>query len=156
MIYIPPSRGYRYLIIIKNNFSGQVEIRVLKTIIAENIAYFFQKNIIYRHGIFTRLVVNGGPKNKGLIKDLVIRYSIDRVVISVYYLQANSMVEQGYGTIIAALLKLTQGGGSNQVKHLPVVLWADKTTYRASTGITPYEIEYANRAVLPIELKVSI
>jgi hypothetical protein len=34
------------------------------------------------------------------------------------------------------------------------MLWADRTTYRTSTGITPYEIKYLDRAVLPIELEV--
>jgi hypothetical protein len=33
------------------------------------------------------------------------------------------------------------------------MLWPDRTTHRASTGLTPYEIEHLDRAVLPIELE---
>jgi hypothetical protein len=35
------------------------------------------------------------------------------------------------------------------------VLWADRTTVRSSTGLTPYEVEFVDRPILPIELKVS-
>jgi hypothetical protein len=55
---------------------------------------------------------------------------------------------------VAGLSKITSGGGTDWIRHLPAMLWADRTTHRTSTGMTPYEIEYLDRAVLPIELEV--
>jgi hypothetical protein len=66
------------------------------------------------------------------------------------------MIERGYAPIVAGLSKITSGGGTNWVRYLPAILWADRTTYRTSTGMTPYKIEYLNRAVLLIKLEVPI
>jgi hypothetical protein len=101
-------------------------------------------------------VVNGGPKNKALVVDLVKRYGIHRLVVSAYHPQANGMVERGHKHIMDALGKITNRGFTGWIKHLPAVLWADRITVRVSTGLTPYEFEYANRLMLPIKLRYPI
>ena len=40
------------------------------------------------------------------------------------------------------------------MRNLPAVLWADRSTVRTSTGLTPYYICCGNEPVLPIELEV--
>ena len=101
-------------------------------------------------------MVNGGPKNKALIADLVKRYGIHRPIVSVYHPQANGMVERGHKPIVDALGKIINGGFTGWIKHLPAVLWADRITVRVSTGLTLYEFEYINRLILPIELRYPI
>ena len=63
--------------------------------------------MICRHGIFRKLIVDGGPENKKLVEALVKRYSIRHVVVSAYHPQANSMVERGYGLVIDALSNMS-------------------------------------------------
>ena len=75
-----------------------------------------------------------------------------RVVTSPYHPAANGRVEQGHQPIVARLTKMTDGGKSNWVQNLHAVLWADRTTLRASTGQTPYRLCYGSDAVLPVEL----
>ena len=45
-------------------------------------------------------------------------------------------------------------GKEKWIQNLHTVLWADRTTVRASTGMTPYEVEYGQRPLLPIELEI--
>ena len=82
------------------------------------------------------------------------RYGINRVVVSAYHPQANGMIERGHRPIADSLSKLCHGPPRRGwVSLLSVVLWADRTTIRASTGMTPYEFQYGSKPVLPIELR---
>ena len=48
----------------------------------------------------------------------------------------------------------TKKGEDGWVTHLPSVLFADRTTIRVSTGMTPFRMIYGYEAILPIELDV--
>ena len=58
--------------------------------------------------------------------------------VSAYYAQANGLVEWGHKTVIDALAKMSNKADSNWVKNLSAVLWADHTTTRSFTSLTPY------------------
>jgi hypothetical protein len=62
------------------------------------------------------------------------------------------MVERGHQPIVDGLAKMTDGGRYNWVRNLHAILWADRTTVKRTTGMSPYRIKYGNDAVLPIEL----
>lgn len=150
---LPRCQGKQYLVVARSDLSGWVEARALAINDSKSVAAFLYEDLICRHGVFQRLVVDGGPENKALVTDLAKKYGIHRLVVSAYHPQANGMVERGHKPIVDALGKMTNGGFTGWIKHLPAVLWADRTTVRASTGLTPYEFEYANRPMLPIELR---
>jgi len=50
--------------------------------------------------------------------------------------------------------KLTEDG-KKWVRHLQAVVFADRTTVRRSTGLTPFELVFGIPPALPIELQVS-
>ena len=39
-------------------------------------------------------------------------------------------------------------------EKLPFTLWAYLTSFRTSTGVTPYSLVYAMEAVLPVEIEM--
>ena len=49
------------------------------------VTQFLFKDIIYRHGIFRKCVIDRGLENKSLLEVLIDRYSIKRVVTSTYH-----------------------------------------------------------------------
>lgn len=153
IVHMPKNKGKKYLVMARSDLSGWVEGRALASASSTLVAQFLYEDIICRHGIFQKLVVDGGPENKGLTKDLAEKYGIRRVVVSAYHPEANGLVERGHAPVVNALSKMT-GGLTHWVEHLHTVLWADRTTVRRSTGMTPYEVEYAARPVLPIDLDV--
>jgi hypothetical protein len=87
-----------------------VEIRVLRAAISKVIIKFLWEDIVYRYGIFGRLVVNESSENKDLIVQFVTDYSIKRVVISPYNVKANGMIERDHKPVINVLAKITKGG----------------------------------------------
>ena len=64
------------------------------------------------------------------------------------------MIERGYKPIINTLSKMSDGGSTNGIQNLPTVLWAEQSTMRTSTGLTPYYISCGNEPVFPIELEI--
>ena len=87
-----------------------MEIRVLRAAIFKVIVKFLWEDIICRHGIFGRLVINENPENKDLIMQFVTNYDIKRVVISPYNIKINGIIEKGHKSVINILAKIIKGG----------------------------------------------
>ena len=136
------------------DLSGWVEAKPLRTLSFWAVTDFLWEDVICRHGCFGKLIIDGGSENKEAVAELARRYKVKRVVVSAYHPQANEMIERGHKPIVDALSKMSDGGSTNWVRNLPVVLWADQSTVRTSTGLTPYYICCGSKPVLPIELKV--
>ena len=82
---MPNSRGKYFLVEARSNFSGWVEARGIAKNNSAEVSRFLWEDVICRHGIFRRLVVDGGPENKDLTAKLMVKYNIKRVVISSYH-----------------------------------------------------------------------
>jgi hypothetical protein len=87
-----------------------METRALRAATFKIITKFLWKDIICKHGIFGRLVINKDSKNKDLIIQFVTDYGIKRVVISPYNAKANEMIKRGHKPVIDILAKMTKGG----------------------------------------------
>ena len=145
---------FKYLIVARDDLSGWVEAKALVRGTSEAVAKFLWEDVVCRHGCFGKMVIDGGPENKDLVKAFAERYGIKRVQISAYHPQANGMVERGHKPIVDALAKMTSGGEGNWVDYLHAVLWADRCTVRQSTGYSPFFLICGRDPVLPIELDI--
>lgn len=152
IIYMPPRAGKKFLVVARCDLSGWVEGRPLASATAANVAKFIWEDVVCRHGLFGKLMVDGGPENKGLVKAFTKKYGIKRVVISAYNSKANGMIERGHRSLKAALAKMTDGGEGSWLDNLHAVLLADRCTVKSTTGFTPFYILYGREAVLPIEI----
>jgi hypothetical protein len=56
--------------------------------------------------MFNRLIIDGGLENKVNVKGLAKKFRIKWVIISVYYLLANGIVEHSYCSIKNVLSKI--------------------------------------------------
>ncbi|KAB5515051.1 hypothetical protein GE09DRAFT_906509, partial [Coniochaeta sp. 2T2.1] len=86
-----------------------VETQGLAKASSKAIYKFLIRDIFYRYGIPGIVVVNGGSENKGIVVDLYKRFGVHRVVISVYNARANSIVENGYLSLLSILAKSSGG-----------------------------------------------
>jgi hypothetical protein len=82
------------------------------------------------------------------------KYNIKRVQISIYYLQANGIIEKDHKLLINALSKIINREFRNWIDNLLAVLWTDRSTVRRSTGYIPFYLLYGKEPILPIKLKV--
>lgn len=114
-MYISPYKGFKFLIVARYDLSGWVEAKLLRTFSSWTIAFFLWEDILYCHGCFRKLVIDGGLENKDIIAELSIKYRIERVVVSAYHPQANEMIERNYKPIVNALSKMLARGSTNWV-----------------------------------------
>ena len=154
VVKMSPARGKQYLVLARENLSGWVEGRALSNATSETVSKFIWEDIICRHGCFGKLICDGGPENKAHVKYLAEKYGIQRIVVSAYNAPANGLSERGHQPIIDGLSKLAGSGHGDWVSNLHLVMWADRTTARVSTGETPYRLLYGYECVLPIETRI--
>ena len=79
------SRGKKYLVAARSDASGWVEARAISDNNSKLVSQFIYEDVICRHGMFAKAVYDRGPENKKLTADLMQRYDLPRVVISMYY-----------------------------------------------------------------------
>ena len=154
ILHMPPIKGKKFLVVARCDLSGWVEARALTAATSTLVTKFLWEDVVCRHGVFGKLMVDSGAENKGLVKTFTEKYGIKRVVISAYNSKANGMIERGHRPIKAALAKLTNRGKGSWLESLHAVLLADRYTTKATTGLTPFYIIYSQEAVLPIELSI--
>lgn len=138
----------------REDLSGWVEGCALRDNDSKSIATFMFKDVICRHGMPLRVVSDGGPENRGVAHELFMRYGIKHTWTSAYHPQGNGMVERGHQPVVNALAKHTHDTGRNWVDSLPAMLWADRTTVKSTTGMTPTRVIYGSEHILPVEIHV--
>jgi hypothetical protein len=152
VVHMPSAEGYNHLVLAREDISGWVEGRSLRSTKSRSVARFLYEDVICRHGVCRYLVNDGGPENRLWTEILMETYGIQNVRISAYHPQANGMVERGHQPVVDALSKLESNTLRPWPRRLHGVLWADRTTVRAATGMTPAAVMYGQDHTLPVEL----
>ena len=71
-----------------------------------------------------------------------------------YHTQANGQVESTNKVLESIITKTVHLRRRDWAERLPEALWAYKTTWRNTTGHSPYELVYGKEVLLPIEFQV--
>jgi hypothetical protein len=151
VVYMPNGRnGKKYLVVARDLLTGYVEAKALSTNDSATVVKFLEEYVLSRWGVPYLMSVDGGPENRGLVKDLAVQFGIHRVVSSAYNSKAQGFIERGHQPIVGALKKLT----GNWVDNLHLALWADRITVKRSTGESPVYLISGKEHVLPIELSI--
>ena len=88
------------------------------------------------------------------MKALTEHYGIKHYKYSPYHPQANGQVESTNKVLEAILTKTVQLHHKDWVDRLPEALWAYRTTWRNTTGHTPYQLVYGKQVLFTIEFQV--
>ena len=83
------------------------------------------------------------------------KYGVKHRVTSPYHPQANGKVESTNNTLENILTKTVAYHHRDWAQKLPEALWAYRTTWRNTTGISPFELVYGNSPLFLIEFEIS-
>ena len=75
-------------------------------------------------------------------------------MVTPYYPEAQGMVERGHKEIKEALTKMCGEDGGKWKECLPLVTFADRISTKRTTGYSPFELQYGQPAILPIDLEL--
>jgi hypothetical protein len=95
-------------------------------------------------------MVDKGTENKAVVTQLTERYGIQKIEISAYHPQANS-VERGHQVIKDSLSKLANARIGNWLRNLHICLWADRITVRTTIRISPFPFNYGYEPIMLIK-----
>ena len=117
------------------------------------VASFIKSHIIYRYGVPHELISDRGVHFRAKVDTLLQKYGIRHHRSSAYRLQTNGAIEAANKNIKRILRNMVETSGDWSEKLL-FALWAYRTSFRTSTGATPYSLVYGMKVVLPVEIKM--
>ena len=148
-----PSSGHEYILVAIDYFTKWVEAASYAKLTAAKVAKFIISHIICRYEVPHELISNRGVDFRGEVDTLVQEYGIQHHRSFAYRPQINGVVEVANKNIKRILRKMVETSRDWSEK-LPFALWAYHTSFRTSTGATPYSLVYGMEAVLPVEIEM--
>ncbi|CAL2224572.1 unnamed protein product [Prunus armeniaca] len=151
---MPQGKGQvKYAVVAVDYFTKWVEVEALAIITAARMEDVIWTHICCRFGIpYAIITDNGRQFDSELFRQFYIRLKINMFFASPAHPQSNGQVE-AINKIIKKLLKrqLDNAKGAWPEKLLEA-LWAIRTSYRTSTGETPFSLAFGSEAVVPMEI----
>jgi transposase InsO family protein len=151
----PMSRKKNYILVCTDYVTKWVEAKSLFRATEKSVVEFIYEDIFTRFGVPHEIVTDQGTQfTSKLMKELMEKYGIKHCKSSPYHPQANGQVESTNKVLETILTKTVQLHHRDWDDRLPEALWAYRTTWRNTTGHTPYELVYGKQVLLPIEFQV--
>ncbi|KAI5324765.1 hypothetical protein L3X38_033838 [Prunus dulcis] len=151
---MPQGKGQVKYAVVAVDYTKWVEAEPLATITAAKIEDFVWTHICCRFGIpYAIITDNGRQFDSELFRQFCTRLKINLFFASPAHPQSNGQVE-AINKIVKKLLKrqLDKAKGAWPEK-LPEALWAIRTSYRTSTGETPFSLAFGSEAVIVYQQK---
>ncbi|WJZ94854.1 hypothetical protein VitviT2T_013679 [Vitis vinifera] len=147
------SSGHEFILVAIDYFTKWVEAASYARLTSSGVASFIRSHIICRYGVPHELISDRGVHFRAEVDTLVQRYSIRHHRLSAYRPQTNGAVEAANKNIKRILRRMVETSRDWSEK-LPFALWAYRTSFRTSTGATPYSLVYGMEAMLPVEIEM--
>jgi len=153
----PPSNQKVYILVCTDYMTKWVEAKTLIRANEESVLAFLFEEIFVRFGVPRKLVTDGRPPfNSHCFKATLQKYHIHHRMTTPYHPQANGQVESTNKVIEAILTKIVKENRKDWSQRLLEALWAYRTTWRNTTGFSPYELVYGKSVVFPVEFEIKI
>ncbi|KAG8240135.1 hypothetical protein J437_LFUL007314 [Ladona fulva] len=148
--------GYIGICMVTDYFSKWMEAKPIRHKTAEEVAIFLYE-LICRYGCI-RVQINDQEREfcNEVSRTLHGLTGTHQRITSAYHPQANGLVERSNRTIQRAMLKVLQEEQTDWVTVLDGVLFAFRTTRHRSTGVTPYELMFARKPILPVQCIINV
>nr|CAN81302.1 hypothetical protein VITISV_024592 [Vitis vinifera] len=147
------SSGHEFILVAIDYFTKWVEAASYARLTSAGVVSFIRSHIICLYGVPHELISDRGVHFRAEVDTLVQRYGIRHHRSSAYRPQMNGAVEAANKNIKRILRKMVETSRDWSEK-LPFALWAYRTSFRTSTGATPYSLVYGMEVVLPVEIEM--
>ncbi|KAL3693085.1 hypothetical protein R1sor_006736 [Riccia sorocarpa] len=156
----PPSRGtrHRYILVATDYVTKWAEAASFQHARAATTVQILHHNIISRFGVpMTIITDNGSHFVNEAVAELAQSYGIEHqrsTPGTPYHPQTNGQVERTNGILVTVLKKTISVNPTDWDKKLIGALWAYRTTFKVTTGQTPFQLVYGQETILPVEFLI--
>jgi hypothetical protein len=151
----PPSKQNRYILVCTDYVTKWVEAIALTSATENSVVQFLFKDIFTRFGVPREIVTDQGSQfTSRMVEKLMEEYKIKHRTSTPYHPQANGQVESTNKVLESIITKTVHLHRRDWAERLPEALWAYRTTWRNTTGHSPYELVYGKEVLFPIEFQI--
>ena len=152
---INPSSNLRtYILVATEYVTKWVEAESLPRATEDSVIQFLF-HLFVCYGLPRELITDGGPQFVGnKLAATLNNYHVQHKITTPYHPQANGQVENSNKIIESILTKTIASHRRDWAARLPEALWAYRTTWRSTTGYSPYQLVFGKQPIFPIEFEI--
>eukprot|EP00253_Pinus_taeda_P014993 PITA_14993 len=150
----PSSNQRTYILVATDYVTKWVEAESLLKA-TEDYVIQFLFHLFVRYGLLRELITDGGPQFVGnKLATTLNNYHVQHKITTTYHPQENGQVESSNKVIESILTKTIASHRRDWAARLPEALWAYRTTWRSTTGYSPYQLVFGKQPIFPIEFEI--
>eukprot|EP00253_Pinus_taeda_P004653 PITA_04653 len=152
----PSSNQRTYILVATDYVTKWVEAEALPRAIEDSIIQFLF-HLFVHYGLLREIITDGGPQFAGnKLAATLNNYHVQHKITTPYHPQANGQVESSNKVIESILTKTIASRRRDWAARLPEALWAYRTTWRSTTGYSPYQLVFGKQPIFPIEFEIQM
>lgn len=140
----PPCEGFDYLLVIICRLTSMVQLIPTRTDArAVDIAHLYYRNVWALHGLPKSIVSDRDSKfTSAFWKELHAAIGTELLMSTAYHPQTDGATERANRTVAQILRAFVDPDQRNWVSKLPAVQYAINSSVSATTGFSPFELNY--------------
>ena len=150
---LPPSKQYRYILVVSDIFTKWVEVFPLERTDSKTLASALVNEVICRYGVPSVLHSDQGSNfTSEVMKEVCSLLGIKRTQTSAYHPQGNGQTERFNRTLEAMLAKSVEEHQSDWSDYIPKLMMAYRTSVHETTKLSPFFLNFGRSPCLPIDV----
>jgi hypothetical protein len=148
-------KDHRFVLDTTDYFTKWTEAVPLKNMTHKEVIHFILEHIIHRFSIPQTLTTDQGSSFMShQVHEFAKSLNIKLLSSSPYYAQANGQVESSNKTLIKLIKKKIEENSKRWHEVLLKALWAHRISKHSVTKVTPFELVYGQKVILPVEVNL--
>ena len=150
-------RGNKYVLVIADYFTKWTEAYPIPNMEAITVAKCLVNEFICRFGVPEQLHSDQGRNFESkVIKNICDLLQIRKTRTSAYHPQSDGLVERFNRTLLNLLSTAVGDAERDWDVHLPLLMFAYRTSVHETNGVTPFEMMFGREVVLPEHLMFNL